>query len=89
MSAHARIIVTLRKEVLDPAGLAVQKALVRNGMANIEEVRIGKVVDLYFAQGEGEGAFKERVQNLAHTLIRNPLMEDVQIEYDFQGQRSS
>ena len=42
----AKIFVTLRPSVLDPAGVAVQSGLRQLGYDNVEQVRIGKYIEL-------------------------------------------
>ena len=43
---QARIYVTLRPSVLDPAGTAVQSGLKHLGYENVSQVRIGKYIEL-------------------------------------------
>ena len=43
---HARIYVTLRPSVLDPAGTAVESGLTQLGYEGVEGVRIGKYIEL-------------------------------------------
>ncbi len=74
----ARVVVTIRKDVLDPAGVAVKNALQRQGITNLSEVRIGKVVDIMLS-GPAAPDEHARIQELAQTLLSNPIMEDVNI----------
>ncbi|RAM52781.1 MAG: phosphoribosylformylglycinamidine synthase, purS protein, partial [Hapalosiphonaceae cyanobacterium JJU2] len=43
---RAKIFVTLRPSVLDPAGVAVQSGLKQMGYNNVEQVRIGKYIEV-------------------------------------------
>ncbi|RMF21382.1 MAG: phosphoribosylformylglycinamidine synthase, purS protein, partial [Cyanobacteria bacterium J083] len=43
---HARIYVTLRPSVLDPAGTAVESGLKQLGYTSVRGVRIGKYIEL-------------------------------------------
>ena len=43
---HARIYVTLRSSVLDPAGTAVESGLKQMGYSGVKSVRIGKYIEL-------------------------------------------
>ncbi|HVI22064.1 MAG TPA: phosphoribosylformylglycinamidine synthase subunit PurS, partial [Myxococcales bacterium] len=40
----ARVVVTLKKSVLDPQGQAVSRALASLGFDEVKEVRLGKLV---------------------------------------------
>ena len=42
----ARVVVTLKKSVLDPQGLAVGRALGSLGFNEVKEVRLGKIIEL-------------------------------------------
>ncbi|NEQ69176.1 MAG: phosphoribosylformylglycinamidine synthase subunit PurS, partial [Symploca sp. SIO2D2] len=43
---QARIYVTLRPSVLDPAGVAVESGVKQLGYKTVEKVRIGKYIEL-------------------------------------------
>jgi phosphoribosylformylglycinamidine synthase len=75
----ARVVVTVKKDVLDPAGVAVKNALLRQGIANLAEVRIGKVIDIVFRES---ASLEDRalIENCAQAILSNPIMEDVSIE---------
>lgn len=77
----ARVIVdvSLKPEILDPQGRAVQGALGRLGLAGVTSVRQGKqfVIDL---DGPVEGATLERLHELAGELLSNPVIEDYRLE---------
>ena len=71
----AKVIITLRKSILDPQGKAVHHALESLGMASVEEVRIGKFIELKINAATKEEA--ERVtQEACKKLLANPVMED-------------
>lgn len=74
----ARVVVTIRKDVLDPAGVAVKNALHRAGLSGIGEVRIGKVIDLEL-NDHILSVDRERIDEIAKTILSNPIMEDVSI----------
>ena len=42
----ARVVVTLKKSVLDPQGLAVGRALGSLGFNEVKDVRLGKIIEL-------------------------------------------
>lgn len=77
----ARVIVdvSLKPEILDPQGRAVQGALTRLGLDGVARVRQGKqfVIDL---EGEVAGERLELLHRLAGELLSNPVIEDYRLE---------
>ena len=72
----AKIIITLRKSILDPQGKAVLHALESLQMAAAQEVRIGKFVEMKI--NSPDKAEAERVtEEACKKLLANPVMEDV------------
>jgi len=75
----AKIFITLRKTILDPQGKAVEHSLKSLGYSNIEDTRIGKLIELKINtdnQNEAERIATEASQK----LLANPVMEDFTIE---------
>lgn len=71
----AKIIVTLRKSILDPQGRAVHHALQSLGLTNVEDVRMGKFIEVRISGTEQQVA--ERVaEEACRKLLANPVMED-------------
>lgn len=81
MARKTRVIVTIKKDVLDPAGVAVKKALARQGLENLEDVRIGKVIDISFRNGRQTHENSRLLTELAKDILSNPLMEDHSIQF--------
>ncbi len=50
----ARILIKLKQDILDSAGEAIQNSLSSIGFQDISNVRVGKVIDVDFADGDGE-----------------------------------
>jgi len=75
----ARVFVTLKQGVLDPQGQAVNKTLSRLGYDEVEDVRIGKYVELEVAGSDREAA-TSRVSEMCEKLIANTVIEDYRIE---------
>jgi phosphoribosylformylglycinamidine synthase len=65
-----------RAGVLDPEGQAVQGALARMGFAGVEDVRIGKRIELVLAGDDPEG----QARRMCEQLLANPLIEDYSVE---------
>ncbi|MBE9013511.1 phosphoribosylformylglycinamidine synthase subunit PurS [Pseudanabaenaceae cyanobacterium LEGE 13415] len=76
---QAQIYVTLRPSVLDPAGTAVQSGLAHMGYSNVEQVRIGKYVELSLT-AENETAAREQLDVICDQLLANPVIENYRIE---------
>ncbi len=71
----ARIEITLKKEVLDPQGAAVENALKALHYNNVKQVRIGKYMELYLEAEEREAGAKQ-VEEMCRRLLANPVIED-------------
>ncbi|PSR16364.1 phosphoribosylformylglycinamidine synthase, partial [filamentous cyanobacterium CCP3] len=71
----ARIYVTLRPSVLDPAGTAVQSGLAHMGYSNVETVRIGKYIELTL-EAETEAAASQQLDRMCDQLLANPVIEN-------------
>ena len=73
----AKIYVTLKPSILDPQGRTVERALSHLGQ-RASGVRVGKYIELNM---DGERAEVEgRIQEMATTVLSNPVMEDVRWE---------
>ncbi|MCC5925664.1 MAG: phosphoribosylformylglycinamidine synthase subunit PurS [Bacteroidetes bacterium] len=74
----AEINVTLRKSILDPKGKAAREALHQLGYNGINDVRIGKYIELFI-----EAPSKEEAESIARVscekLLANEVMEDFTI----------
>lgn len=79
MIKKTRIVVTIKPDVLDPSGLAVKKALKRQGMLGIEEVRIGKVIDITMSH-DSKNSLKDLWTDQLKNIFCNPIVEDCQIK---------
>jgi phosphoribosylformylglycinamidine synthase subunit PurS len=77
----AKVNITLRKSILDPKGKAARHALHNLGLNNIDDVRIGKFIEM-----DINADSKEKALELADTacakLLANEVMEDYQIKIE-------
>jgi len=72
-----RVFVTLKPGVLDPQGRAVHHALDGLGFDGVEDVRIGRLVELELADGVSDDKVAEMCEKLlANTVIENYRIED-------------
>ncbi len=75
----AIVKVKLKSGILDPQGKAVNNALHHLGYTEIEDVRIGKLIELNIDAKDGEN-IRKRIQEASHKLLANPVIEDYEIE---------
>lgn len=79
MIYKAIISVMPLKEILDPQGKAVKQAIEQLGIGNIEEVRIGKQIELEITASSVEAAQNVAIE-ASRKILANPIMEDFRIE---------
>ena len=72
---HARVQVSLRPSVLDPAGEATRAAASRLGVEGIQRLRIGKAIEVSI-EAPDQVAARERLELLSDRLLANPVIED-------------
>jgi phosphoribosylformylglycinamidine synthase subunit PurS len=75
----AKIYVTLRPSVLDPAGAAVQSGLGHLGYSNVEQIRIGKYIELNIA-AETQSLAEAQVDRMCDQLLANTVVENYRFE---------
>lgn len=68
-----KIHITLKEGVLDPQGKAVQGSLNTLGYQSVEEVRMGKYLELTLANDENVA---EQVEEMCEKLLANPVIEN-------------
>jgi phosphoribosylformylglycinamidine synthase len=71
-----RVVVTLKPGVLDPQGKAVHHALTSLGFEGVNDVRVGKIVELDLAAGTDEA----RIEDMCRKLLANTVIENYRIE---------
>ena len=72
---RSKIIVTLRKSILDPQGKAVEQSIHALGYPAVRDVRVGKFIELSVDTTNRQEA--ERLTNeVCRKLLANPVMED-------------
>ena len=77
-SMKVRIHVSLKPGVLDPQGRAVHHALEGLGYKGVEDVRIGRLVEMDLADDTSDAAIDEMCQKLlANMVIENYRIEKV------------
>ncbi len=72
-----RVVVTLKKSVLDPQGQTVQHALESLGFKGISGVRMGKYIEVTFNGKSGNP--KQTAEKMCEELLVNPVIEEYEI----------
>ena len=73
-----QVIITLKKNVLDPQGKVIKQTLGGMGFNNISEVRQGKFFEIEIDEKDQKKA-KEKVEDLSKKLLANLVIEDYKI----------
>ena len=73
------ITVMLQPNVLDVQGQAVQGALKHLGFESVEQVRIGRQIEMILPT-EGHEMARTQLKEMAEKLLANPVIEDFQID---------
>ena len=76
---RARVIVTLKKSVLDPQGQAVGRALGALGFPEVKDVRLGKIIELEVDESDPAEA-RKRLAQMCEKLLANTVIEEYRIE---------
>jgi phosphoribosylformylglycinamidine synthase len=76
-----RVYVTLKPGVLDPQGMAIQRALATLGHAAAADVRQGKYFEIRWEGDLGSAAERAKVESIAATVLANPVIENWRIEW--------
>jgi phosphoribosylformylglycinamidine synthase len=76
---RARVYITLKPGVHDPAGRAVMGALAHLGHDDVLDVRVGKFIEVEIADAPPESA-RARVEEMCRKLLANPVIETYRVE---------
>ena len=79
MKFEAKVFIRLRSQVDDSPGNAVRGACKRLSDLDIDKLRMGKVIDLWFEAPDKEYAIKE-LYTLSDRLLANTVIEDWSFE---------
>jgi phosphoribosylformylglycinamidine synthase len=79
MKFKATVRVVLKPSVLDPQGIALERALKNMGGESVSSVRVGKIIEIIL-EGTSEASVKELVNNWADKILANPNMETYSLE---------
>jgi phosphoribosylformylglycinamidine synthase PurS subunit len=69
---RARVLIRPKAGILDPQGEAVQRALPALGFTGVENVQVGRLVELDVQDAS-------QLEAMCEKLLANPLVEDYEI----------
>jgi phosphoribosylformylglycinamidine synthase subunit PurS len=75
LGMRARVLIRPKEGILDPQGQAVERALPALGFEGVQNVHVGRLIEL---DVEDAGSLPE----MCERLLANPLIEDYEIDID-------
>ncbi|MDQ1479213.1 MAG: phosphoribosylformylglycinamidine synthase subunit PurS [Actinomycetota bacterium] len=75
---EARVDVSHRPGIADPAGATVERALPALGYTNVTQVHIGKVITLVVDAADADAA-RAQVEEMCERLLANPVIESYEV----------
>jgi phosphoribosylformylglycinamidine synthase PurS subunit len=69
---RARVLIRPKEGILDPQGIAVERALPALGFSGVENVHVGRMVELDVED-------ETQLDAMCQKLLANPLIEDYEI----------
>ena len=70
---RARVLIRPKQGILDPQGVAVERALPALGFAGVANVHVGRLVELDVDDAS-------QVQPMCEKLLANPLVEEYEVQ---------
>ena len=67
------MLIRPKQGILDPQGVAVQRALPALGFSGVENVHVGRLVELDLDK-------PEQLREMCEKLLANPLVEDYEVQ---------
>jgi len=77
----AKVYVTPKAAVLDPAGKAVASSLAALGYGEVEDVRLGKYIEVHLT-ADGKEHAQQRVGEMCRRLLANEVIEDFRFDVE-------
>jgi phosphoribosylformylglycinamidine synthase PurS subunit len=81
---RAEIQITLKPSVLDPAGTAITKGLQQQQYGGVQQVRIGKYIELILTAADAATAHAQ-VERLCQEVLANPVIETYRFRLEAGG----
>ena len=76
-----KIQVLPKKDILDPQGLAIEKALTSLGYNGVKDLKVGKEI-VFKINAENKKEAISKVSEMCERLLANPVIEDYRIEVE-------
>jgi phosphoribosylformylglycinamidine synthase subunit PurS len=70
---RARVLVRPKAGILDPQGIAVQRALPALGFDGVDHVHVGRLIELDVEN-------PDQLEAMCEKLLANPLIEDYEVQ---------
>ena len=70
---RARVLIRPKAGILDPQGLAVERALPALGFQGVQDVHVGRLVELELQD-------PQQLRAMCEQLLANPLVEDYELQ---------
>ena len=80
-SFRAKVHVRLKPGVLDPQGQTVKQALETLGYRGLQDVRIGKLIEIQLS-GDDRRRLEKEVKEMSEKVLINPLIEEFYYEIE-------
>ena len=74
MTTRARVLVRPKAGILDPQGVAVERALPALGFEGVANVHVGRLIELDIED-------PDQLEAMCEKLLANPLIEDYSIQW--------
>jgi len=72
-TVRARVLVRPKAGILDPQGIAVQRALPALGFDGVDHVHVGRLIELDVED-------PDQLPEMCEKLLANPLIEDYEVQ---------
>jgi phosphoribosylformylglycinamidine synthase PurS subunit len=72
------VVITLKKDVLDPQGKVIHQTLDGMGFSDVTEVRQGKYFEINIKENDKKKS-EEKVEDMCKKLLANLVIEDYKI----------
>jgi phosphoribosylformylglycinamidine synthase subunit PurS len=79
---RARVLIRPKEGILDPQGIAVERALPALGFSGVQNVHVGRLVELDVED-------ESQLDAMCQKLLANPLIEDYEVLEWPEARRSS
>ena len=77
----AKIIITPKKAVVDPQGIAVKNALEHMGYQGVAGVHVGRYLELDLDSTDPDAA-RQNLEEACFKFLSNPVIEDYSLEIE-------